>query len=165
MWRHCNRSLLRWSIPDGNWLAYVIMIFVDVLATNRHTEAARTLLTRLWHEPYMNRISNIYFCYKYKNPKLTREVCIPLVPSSLVPYSDVIMGPMASQITSLTIVYSTVYSGANQRKHQSSTLLAFGRGIHQMLVNSPHKWPVKRKMIPFDDALMGFVESQRQRSV
>ena len=32
-------------------------------------------------------------------------------------YSDVIMGEMASQITSLTIVYSTVYSGAEQRKH------------------------------------------------
>ena len=34
-------------------------------------------------------------------------------------YSDVIMGAMASQITSLTIVCSTVYSGADQRKHQS----------------------------------------------
>ena len=31
-------------------------------------------------------------------------------------YSDVIMGESASQITSLTIVYSTVYSGADQRK-------------------------------------------------
>ena len=35
------------------------------------------------------------------------------------------MGPIASQITSLTIVYSTVYSGADQRKHQSSASLAF----------------------------------------
>ena len=34
-------------------------------------------------------------------------------------YDDVIMGAMASQITSLTIVYSTVYSGADQRKHQA----------------------------------------------
>ena len=40
-------------------------------------------------------------------------------------YSDVIMGAMASQITSLAIVYSTVYSGADQRKHQSSASLAF----------------------------------------
>ena len=40
-------------------------------------------------------------------------------------YSDVIMGTMASQITSLTIVYSTVYSGADQRKRQSSASLAF----------------------------------------
>ena len=40
-------------------------------------------------------------------------------------YGDVIMGMIASQIISLTIVYSTVYSGADQRKHQSSASLAF----------------------------------------
>ena len=60
-------------------------------------------------------------------------------------YSDVIMGTIASQITSLTIVYSTVYSDADQRKHQSSASLAFVRGIHRGPVNSPHKWPVTRK--------------------
>ena len=46
-------------------------------------------------------------------------------------YSDVIMTTMASQITSLTVVYSTVYSDANQRKHQSSVSLAFVWGIHR----------------------------------
>ena len=66
---------------------------------------------------------------------------------------DVIMGTMASQITSLTIVYSTVYSGADQSKHQSSASLAFVRGIHRGPVNSPHKWPVTRKMFPFDDVI------------
>ena len=69
-------------------------------------------------------------------------------------YSDVIMGAMASEITSLTNVYSTVYSGADQRKHQSSASLAFVRGIHRGPVNSPHKWPVTRKMFPFDDVIM-----------
>ena len=68
-------------------------------------------------------------------------------------YSDVIMGVMASQI-SLTIVYSTVYSGADQRKHQSSASLYFVRGIHRGPVNSPHKWLVTRKMLPFDDVIM-----------
>ena len=43
----------------------------------------------------------------------------------------VIMSAMASQITSLTIVYSTVYSGADRRKHRSSASLAFVRGIHR----------------------------------
>ena len=43
-------------------------------------------------------------------------------------YSDVIMSAMASQITSLTIVYSTLYLGADQRNHQSSASLAFVRG-------------------------------------
>ena len=33
-------------------------------------------------------------------------------------YNDVMMSAMASQITSLTIVYSSVYSGGNQRKHK-----------------------------------------------
>ena len=48
---------------------------------------------------------------------------------------DVIMGAMASQNTSLTIVYSTVYSGEDQRKHQSSASLAFVRGIHRSPLN------------------------------
>ena len=61
---------------------------------------------------------------------------------------------IASQITSLMIVYSTVYSDADQRKHQSSASLGFVRGIHRGPVNSPHKWPVTRKMFPFDDVIM-----------
>ena len=69
-------------------------------------------------------------------------------------YNNIIMSTMASQITSLMIVYSTVYSGADQRKHQSSTSLAFVQGIHRSLVNSLHKWPVTRKMFPFDDIIM-----------
>ena len=69
-------------------------------------------------------------------------------------YNDIIMGAIASQITSLTIVYSTVYSDADQRKHQSSASLAFVRGIHQGPVNSLHKLPVTQKMFPFDDVVM-----------
>ena len=69
-------------------------------------------------------------------------------------YNDVIMSAIASQITSLTIGYSTVYPGADQSKHQSSASLAFVWGIHRGPVNSPHKWPVTRKMFPFDDVIM-----------
>ena len=69
-------------------------------------------------------------------------------------YGDVIMGTMPSQITSLTIVYLTVHSGADQSKHQSSASLAFVWGIHRGPVNSPHKGPVTRKMFPFDDVIM-----------
>ena len=64
------------------------------------------------------------------------------------------MGVVASQITSLMSVYSTVYSGTNQRKHQSSASLAFVRGIHPWPVNSPHKYTGTPKMLPFDDVIM-----------
>ena len=72
----------------------------------------------------------------------------------VIHYNDVIMGAIASQITSLTIVYSAVYLDADHRKHQSSELLAFVRRIHRWPVNSPHKWLVTRKMYPFDDVIM-----------
>ena len=77
-----------------------------------------------------------------------------VVDVSVTHYCDFIMDAMASQITSLTTVYSIVDSGADQRKHQSSASPAFVRGIHRGPVNSPHKWPVTRKMFPFDDVIM-----------
>ena len=64
------------------------------------------------------------------------------------------MDAMASQITSLTLFYSIVYSGADQRNHQSYASLAFVRGIHRWPVNSQHEWLVMRKMFPFDDVIM-----------
>ena len=71
------------------------------------------------------------------------------------------MSAMASQITSLTIVYSTVYSDTYQRKHQCSALLAFVRGIHRWPVNSSHKGPVTRKMFPLDDVIMWWLFHRR----
>ena len=92
----------------------------------------------------INRGKNVCICYNlnyHTSVRLGLSRCL-------------IISVMASPITSLTIVYSTVYSGADQREHQSSTTLAFVRGIHQWPVNSPHKWPVTRKMSPFDDVIM-----------
>ena len=68
--------------------------------------------------------------------------------------NDNIMSTMASQITSLTIVYSTVYSGTDQRNYQSPPSLSFVPGIHRLLVNFPHKEPVTRKLFPIDDIIM-----------
>ena len=56
---------------------------------------------------------------------------VKLVLDLYIHYYDVIMGAVATQITSLTIVYSTVYSDADQRTHQSPASLAFVRGIHR----------------------------------
>ena len=61
---------------------------------------------------------------------------------------------MPSQITTLTIVYPTVYSGAHQRKHQKLRVTGLCAGIYWCPVNSPHKWPVTRKMFPLDDVIM-----------
>ena len=69
-------------------------------------------------------------------------------------YSDVIMSTMASQIIGVWIW--TVYSGADQRNHQSSAWLAFVREIHRWPVDSPHKGPVTRKVFPFDDVIISW---------
>ena len=74
-------------------------------------------------------------CTKPQQNTTKRDLCV-----SWGHYTDVTMSVMASQFTSLTIVYSTVYSGADKRKHQSSASLAFV--------------PVTRKMFPFDDVIM-----------
>ena len=65
-----------------------------------------------------------------------------------------------AQITSLTIGYSTFYSGADQRKYQSSASLAFVLEIHRWPMNSTHKGPVTRKMFPFDDVIMNNVNGK-----
>ena len=85
----------------------------------------------------------------YETDALRFNSVVSLAPNGycmLSHYSDVILGAMSSQIPSLTIVYSTVYSGADQRKHQSFASLAFVWGIH--------RGPVTRKMFPFDDVIM-----------
>ena len=58
------------------------------------------------------------------------------------------------QITGASFVYSTLCSGADQRKYQSSASLAFMGGIKRLPVNSPHKGQVTRKMFPFDGVIM-----------
>ena len=91
---------------------------------------------------YMYIIFNDVKVYTVEPPQITAH------------YTDVIMTEWASQITSLTIVYSAVYSGGDQRKHQNSASLAFVRGIHRRPGNSPRKGPVTRKMFPLDDVIM-----------
>ena len=72
------------------------------------------------------------------------------------------MDAMAAQNTSFTIVYLTVDSGADQRTHKRSASLAFVWGIHWWAVNSPHKWPARQKMFPFDDVIMDTSISKTQ---
>ena len=64
------------------------------------------------------------------------------------------MSAIASQITCVVIVCSTVCWRGDHRKNQRSTSLAFVRGIHQWLVDSPHKRPVMQKLFPLDDVIV-----------
>ena len=100
-----------------------------------------------WHKPSDH---NDLFNLKGRAPEM-KTLQIPAHAFHLeywnsVHYSDVIMGMMASQITGVFSVYSTVCLGTAERKHQSSALLAFVREIHQWPVNSPHEGPVTRKI-------------------
>ena len=67
----------------------------------------------------------------YASPKTLPQSSCTALNGRHLHYGDVIMDVIASQITSLTMVYSTFYSGADQSKHQSSASLAFVRGIHR----------------------------------
>ena len=104
-----------------------------------------------------SKISWLVYGSRYFN------LCSQLI--SFFHYTDVIMGTIASQITSITIVNSTFYSDTDQRKYQSSASLAFVRGIHRIPVNSLHKWSVTRKMFPFDDVIMRIIGAFRHQSV
>ena len=81
-------------------------------------------------------------------------IALEIISFKISHYSDVIMSAVASQIADVSIVCSSVCSGADQRKHQCSASLAFVRGIHRWSVVSSHKGPVTREMFQFDDVIM-----------
>ena len=84
--------------------------------------------------------------------------CLPVLRNDLeckyIHYNDVIMSEIAPQITSLTIVYSSVYSGADQRKLQSSVSLAFARGNSPVTGEFPAQRASNPEMFTFDDYIM-----------
>ena len=125
-------------------------VFFDLRPNERLSKQSwgwwyETLSSPLWR--HRNAVWNNNR-HKARQPTLCRLFLM------LYHYNDVIMSTIGSQLTSLAIVYSIVYSGADQSKHQSSASLAFVWGIHRGPVNSPHKGPVTRKMFPFDDVIM-----------
>ena len=129
----------QWSKPDGYGK------ISQCITTTKHSKAKTVCI---FLEVYCMRhstLTNLHFWWWCRN-----------MPSKINQnhYNDVLTGAMASQITSLTIVFSTVYLDTDQRKHQISASLAFVWGTHRRRVNFPHKWPVTRKMFPFDDVIM-----------
>ena len=151
-----------WQNSCHHWLRYwLVIILVPTIAwTNDDILSIGTLETNLCEIILQIQIvCVVIICWKMLSAKqwpfcsgldvLTHNKKV----TNLV-FSQGIMGTMMSQITSLTIVYSTVYSGADQRKHQRSASVAFARGFHRWPVNSPHKGPAMRKIFPFDDFIM-----------
>ena len=94
------------------------------------------------------------YAYMYVYAAATASLLALVLEEITLHYGDIKMGVIASQITSLPIVYSIFYSDAAQIKHQSSAPLAFVWGIYRGPVNCQHKWPVTRKIFPFDDVIV-----------
>ena len=111
----------------------------------------------------MNVYDYVSSVYKQPQPVLGRFAIqianVVALRVNILHYSDVVMSAMAPQITGVTIVYSTVCTGADQRKHQSSASLALLRGNHRWPMNSPHKGPGTRKIFSFDDVIMCLISN------
>ena len=71
-------------------------------------------------------------------------------------YNDVIMSAMASQITSLTIVYSTVYSWHRSNEAPKLRVTYLCEGNSPVIGEFPHKGPASQRMLPFDDGIWWF---------
>ena len=98
-------------------------------------------INTIWNKFFYNHICLIGWCRLYCSlwwcnqlrprntiwSRRTRSQSVKI----MAHYDDVIMATMASQITSLTVVYSTVYSDADKKKLQSSASLAFVWGIQR----------------------------------
>ena len=127
-----------------NTTAFPIMVLysVDYILT------VRNLYFNSWHskfrEIYWNLVGH-FEKIKSVHPKVIRNYHRHFN----LHYNDVIMRTMAPQITSVSIVYSTVCSDADQGKHQSSASLAFVKRIRRWPVNIPHKGPVFCRWVYF----------------
>ena len=140
------------------WRHHAVILHDDIMVwkeVEQTVECRWIIITPMWCHVITNT-STITFDRYFIDTRKPRSWCSPKrrIGEVLPHNGDVIMGSIESQITSPTIVYLGVYSGADQRKHQSSASLAFVRGIHRGPVNSTHKGPVTRKMFPFDDVIM-----------
>ena len=139
---------VRWchSIQHSKWRWRTLKDTIYLILSGHDTELSWCHMAIKTFQITSNRLLQQQLIPAFSHTKITSI--------SLIHYIDVKVGTMASQITSLTIVYTTVYSSTDQRKHQSSASLAFVQGIHRSPVNSPHKGPVTQKMFQFDDVIM-----------
>ena len=161
----CLSYLWKFCCDRNNVDIHVLrsMLYKDNYYDRAHGQSALPNNTRCIHKLPRMKNGEIVSCIFYQEitqnhlvSGATTNVCMCSIfhASCTRHYHDVIMSLLASQIASRTIVFSTVYSDADKRKHQSSASLAFVWGIQRWPVNSPHKWPVTWKLFPFYDIIM-----------
>ena len=155
-WQRTLRNKSQWNciwIPKVSIKWNVIGTSSAKFRVNLHVQCKKMTHIILLRPP--RSVKNVISVMRYRKAD-TNHSDSDSQPSglNLHHYNDVIMSSMASQVTSLMIVYWTVCWGPDQRKHQSSASLAYVWGIHRRPVNSPHKWPVTRKGFPLDDVIM-----------
>ena len=123
-------------VPYGNLTGYFLPCITIAVSISRQTVRHRQNNFPRQHHQAVNYRKVIYLMSRLEKNScshllLSRNFLRVLSPTLAPHYIDVIMTTVASQITSLTVVYSAVYSDADQRKHQSSASLAFVWGIHR----------------------------------
>ena len=123
---------------------YDVNVMIKLLSIDKCLKETTLILGNIWLFKRRCRLFNCVQSYLMKVPLLYARVQLNICVPMFLHYSDVKMSAMASQLTSLTIVYSNIYTGAVQRKQQSSASLAFVRAIRRWPANSPHKGPVTR---------------------
>ena len=150
IWRHVEyqKYILSLSSIISNSFAHAYWHIINVIPRISHTMS----LFLPWYDPWMSYRPLLIYVVWTSNA--TKRYSVLLMSPISNHYNDVIIGAIVSQITSLAIVFSTVYLGTDQGKYQSSAALAFVWGNHRRPVNSPHKWPVMQKMFPYDDVIM-----------
>ena len=127
----CGKSPFTGEFPSQRPATRSFDIFFDLHLNKRLSKQAGDLRRHRAHYDVivMNFHKGGLHPKKYAHGACFLVFCCGLLPVDFSHFfSDVILGAMASQITSLSIVYSTVYSGADHRKHQSSAPLTFVRG-------------------------------------
>ena len=163
----CSMSGTRYIINTGVNLSYRLMIIIIrlcMLLCTRILKDASLALGKRCDAPKIYDIchdANFVFTGDTGSCHHNSEWCVCVcntdqckTATNTHHYSDVIMRAMMSQITGVSIVCSTVCSGADQRTLQSSASLAFVRGVQRWPMDSPHKGPATRKMFPFDDVII-----------
>ena len=139
LWLQTIRRFQRWH---SSTTFYIHQISCDIRHQIRGSRRFKSLVEG---QNLFSIFLKLIFCHRYDH---NNSVSLLTEPSDAYHNSDVIMGMMGSQITWVLIIYSAVCSGTDQRKHQTSSSLAFVRGIHR----SPG--PATRKRFPFDDVIM-----------